>query len=203
MSASLHALARRGVVSRLRRGVQIITEGDRGDSLYIVLSGQLRTYSVNAEGKEVTYSLYGPGEFVGEMGLDGGLRSANAETTRPSLCALVTRTTLERHLAEEPAFAFELLAKVIRQARQATLSLRQIALNDVYGRLKALLEVQSKAQGDGTWLWQPASSHLEISRQLGCSREMVSRVLKDLETGGYVQVGRRRVVLRRVLPSKW
>jgi CRP/FNR family cyclic AMP-dependent transcriptional regulator len=85
----------------------------------------------------------------------------------------------------------------------ATLSLRQIALNDVYGRLKALLESLAVPQPDGTRVADPAPSHLEMSRSLGCSRPMISRVMKDLERGGYIEIGRRHVVLRRPLPSKW
>ena len=203
MSDSLRTLARRGELRRLRKGVQLITEGDRGDTLFIVLAGQLRAYSVGADGREVTYGVYGPGEYVGEMGLDGGLRSANVETQQPSLCALVTRATLESHLRQEPAFAFELLAKTTRLARAATLGMRQIALNDVYGRLKALLESLSTPSAEGQRWVDPAPSHLEMSQLLGCSREMVSRVMKDLERGGYVEVGRRRVGLRRALPAKW
>ena len=203
LSDSLRALARRGVLHRLRRGVQIITEGDRGDSLYIVLSGQLRAFSTGVDEREVTYGIHGPGEYVGEMGLDGGLRSANVQTLQASVCALVTRATLERHLAEDPSFAFELLAKVIRRARAATLGLRQIALLDVYGRLTALLEDLAVPAADGDRVVDPAPSHLELSRLLGCSREMVSKVTKDLEKGGYVRVGRRRVVLCKVLPARW
>ena len=203
MSDSLRALARRGELRRLRKQVQIITEGDRGDSLFIVLSGRLRAYSVGSDGREVTYAEYGPGEYVGEMGLDGGLRSASVETLQASLCALVTRPTLERHLAEDPAFAIELLAKVIWRARVATQGLRQIALNDVYGRLKALLDASAVPAPDGSRLIDPAPSHLEMAQRLGCSREMVSRVMKDLEKGGYVTVGRRRVQLHRTLPAKW
>jgi CRP/FNR family cyclic AMP-dependent transcriptional regulator len=203
LSPSLRVLARRGEVRRLRKGVQIITEGDRGDTLYIVLAGRLRAYSVGADGREITYATYGPGEYVGEMGLDGGPRSANVETQQATLCVPITRATLARHLDEEPGFAFELLAKVIRLARVSTLSLKQIALNDVYGRLKALLEGLAQAGSDGQRVADPAPSHLEMSQALGCSREMVSRVMKELERGGYVEVGRRRVVLRRALPAKW
>lgn len=203
LSDSLRALARRGELRRLRKGVQIISEGDRGDTLYIVLAGELRAYGVGADEREVTYGRYGAGEYVGEMGLDGGPRSANVETLQPTLLALVTRPSLEAHLREDPGFAFELLSKVIRRARAATLGFKQIALNDVYGRLKALLEAVTEMQPDGTRAADPAPSHLEMSQELGCSREMVSRVMKDLERGGYVEVGRRRVVLRKALPAKW
>jgi CRP/FNR family cyclic AMP-dependent transcriptional regulator len=203
MSDSLRALARRGTLLRRRKGAQLITEGDRGDTLFIVISGRLRAYSAGADEREVTYGEYGAGEYVGEMSLDGGPRAANVEAMEPTLCSMVTRATLQQHLDADPAFAFELLAKVIRRARAATLGLRQVALNSVYGRLKDLLERIAQPQPDGSYLADPAPSHLEISRSLGCSREMISRVMKDLENGGYVEVSRRRVHIRKPLPDKW
>ncbi len=203
LSDSLLALARRGELRRLRKGAQIIIEGDRGDTLYIILSGRLRAYGVGKDDREITYASYGPGEYVGEMGLDGGLRSANVQALEASVCVVVTRTTLQAHLEQDPMFAFDLLAKVIWRARAATLTLKDIALNDVYGRLKALLDQLAVPHADGSRIADPAPSHLEMSQTLGCSREMVSRVMKDLEKGGYVEVGRRRVVLRRLLPAKW
>lgn len=203
MSPSLRALARSGVQRPLRKGAQIIHEGDVGDTLFIVLSGRLRAYAMGADGRELTYGVYGAGEFVGEMGLDGGPRSAHVEAVEATLCVVVTRATLQQHLQADPSFAFELLAKVIRRARATTLGMKQIALNDVYGRLKALLDSLAVAQPDGTRLIEPAPSHLEMSQVLGCGREMVSKVLKDLEKGGYVSVGRRRVVLHRGLAPKW
>jgi CRP/FNR family transcriptional regulator, cyclic AMP receptor protein len=203
MSASLRALVRRGVPQRLKKGVQIITEGDRGDTLYVVLEGRLRSFSANAEGQEVTYATYGPGEYVGEMGLDGGLRSANVETLEPTRCVLITRPTLEQHLRDDPAFAFELLAKVIRLARRATKGLRQIALDNVYGRLKDKIESEAQPQPDGSGVWEGLPSQQALASELGCSRPMVSRVMKDLADGGYVRVERGRLQVLRPIPSRW
>lgn len=203
LSDSLRALARRGVVRPLRKGVQIISEGDLGDTLFIVLSGSLRAYSVGADEREVTYGIYGAGEYLGEMGLDGGPRSANVEALQSTLVVVVTRPSLEMHLHDEPAFAFDLLAKVIRRARSATMGFKQIALNNVYGRLKDLLDNLALAQPDGTRLIAPAPTHLEMSQRLGCGREMVSKVLKELEKGGYVVVERQRLVLLKKLAAKW
>lgn len=203
LSDSLRALARLGAVRALRKGVQLITEGDQGDSLFIVLRGGLRAFSVAPDGREVTYAEYGPGEYVGEMSLDGGPRSANVETTCASVCVLVTRATLETHLAADPAFAFELLAKVIRRARAATVGMKGIALNSVYGRLKALIEEEATVQDGGQRVWSDVPTHLAMSRRLGCSREMVTRLLGDLEHGGHIAVAGRTITLPRPLPSKW
>ena len=204
MSASLRALACRGVVRRYRKDTLLITEGDRGDTLYIILAGRLRAYAASAEnGREVTYGVYLPGEYVGEMGLDGGPRAANVVTLEASTVAVVTRPTLEAHLREDPAFAFELLNKVIRRARSATMGLRQIALNDVYGRLKALLEELAEPQGDGTSLIRERLTHKDLAQRLGCTREMVSRVMKSLLDGGYVVMDADRLHLAKALPVRW
>lgn len=203
LSPSLRRLARRGVVRRYRRGTLLIQEGDQGDTLYIVLEGRLRAFSVGEREREITYGSYGPGEYVGEMSLDGGQRSASVMTIEPSVCAVVSRTTIEAHIADEPAFAFELLAKVIRRARAATLSAKQLALNDVYGRIKLLLESQARPQVDGRQAVEERLTHLEMAHRLGCSREMVSRILKDLEGGGYIAVERQRLQILAPLPARW
>jgi CRP/FNR family transcriptional regulator, cyclic AMP receptor protein len=203
LSDALRALARRGVLQHKRRGVQLISEGDLGDTLYIVLSGRLRAYSVGSDFREITYGEYGPGECVGEMGLDGGRRSANVDATQPTVVAMVTRQTLLLHLQAQPDFVFELLRMVIHRAREATRSLREIALTAVYFRLKAHLEKLARPQPDGTWLIDPAPSHREFSQVLGCGPAIITKVLKPLKEGGYVQVARRRIVICKPLPMRF
>ena len=203
MSASLLALAERGEIRRYRKGTLLIQEGDQGDTLFIILSGRLRAFSAGDNDREITYGAYGAGEYIGEMSLDGGPRSASVITLEASVCAVVARRTLERYIAEHPGFAFELLSKVIRRARVATLNARQLALNDVYGRLKLLLGALAMPQPDGTLRVAERLTHQEISNRLGCSREMVSRLMKDLERGGYVAVQDARIVLCKPLPQRW
>jgi CRP/FNR family cyclic AMP-dependent transcriptional regulator len=170
----VRALARRGELCRFAKGAVLIQEGSHGDTLYIVLEGRLRVYGSHvANEREITHGTYGPGEYVGEMSLDGGPRSASVAALEPTVCSMVTRRTLEAHLAEHPSFAFELLAKVIRRARMATISAKGMALNDVYGRLKALLEGLAEPQPDGTRriaeklrAWRGVE-HRQHARQLG------------------------------------
>ena len=201
---SLAALAQRGVPHPYRKGAVLIEEGGSGDTIYVILSGRLRAFSTNlAQDREITYGSYGPGEYVGELGLDGGRRSATVVAEEASLCAVIARPTLEAHIAEHPGFAFELLAKVIARARAATLTARQLALNDVYGRLKWVLEsAASKPDREG-WSRVDRLTHRELSAQLGCSREMVSRVMKDLERGGHVRTEQQAWGLRLPLPPRW
>lgn len=204
LPAMLRALAERGEVRHYRKGTLLIQEGDHGDTLFIILSGRLRVFSAGDRDREITYGVYGPAEYLGEMSLDGGPRSASVETLESSTCAVVTRRTLESYIAECPAFAFELLSKVIRRARSATLSARQLALNDVYGRLKLLLDAMSCEQPDGTRVVTERLTHQQMAHRMGCSREMVSRLMKDLERGGWiVPLDGGQLQLPRPLPARW
>lgn len=202
-SEALKALARRGVVRTYAKGRVLIEEGEQGDTLFIILAGRLRAFSSGSNGREITFGSYGPGEYVGEMSLDGGPRSASVEALARSTCVTVTRQTLEQFVAERPAFGFELLAKVIRRARAATLTARQMALNDVYGRLRLLLETHTVPAPDGTRRATQRLTHQDIARLIGCSREMVSRILKDLERGGYVVIEQGLIVVLRQPPPRW
>jgi CRP/FNR family transcriptional regulator, cyclic AMP receptor protein len=197
------ALAGRGEVRHYRKATLLIQEGDQGDTIYIILQGHLRAFAQGANEREITYGVYGPGEYLGEMSLDGGPRSASVETVEPTTCAVITRATLSLHIAENPAFAFELIAKVIRRARAATVSAKQLALNDVYGRLKLLLESTAEPQPDGSLWIAERLTHQQTAHHLGCSREMVSRVMKDLQAGGHATPQGRGMRLKGRLPMRW
>jgi CRP/FNR family cyclic AMP-dependent transcriptional regulator len=216
ISPALRALAERGTPRRYRKGVVLIQEGDQGDTLYIVLSGRVRAYSEGDNEREITYGHYGPGEYVGEISLDGGPRSASVITVEPTTCVVIPRQTLLVHIGQYPEFAFELLAKVIRRARAATLTAKQLPLNDVYGRLRALLESLAvpvdegedggdgaESPGEGVRLIAERLTQLDISHRVGCSREMISRLMKDLEQGGYVRTDATGLQLLKPLPARW
>ena len=199
----LRRLALRGELRRYRKGITLIHEGEQGDTLFILLAGRVRVFGTGDKGREITYGTYGAGEYLGEISLDGGPRSASVVTLEPTVCALVTRHTLLQHIAEHHEFAFDLLAKVIRRARAATLNAKQLALNDVYGRLVLLLNSLAVPHADGTRLITERPTHQEMANRLGCSREMVSRLMKDLEHGGYVTPSGSALVVLRLLPARW
>ena len=208
MSESLRALAVRGRVQRYPKDMLLIQEGDRSDSLYIVLSGRVKAFSTDERDREITYGTYGPGEYLGEMSLDGGPRSASVMTLEPTRCVVVTRHTLREHIAADPEFAFELLERVIRRARVLTDNARSLALLDVYSRL--VKELNSRAttatattSHDCRRVISPKPTHQELASRVGASREMISKLMKDLERGGYVVVEGRTLVIERSLPSSW
>ena len=203
LPANLRELAARGELRRYRKGRRLIEEGESGDTLFIILAGRVRVFGSGEREREITYGHYGVGEYVGEISLDGGPRSASVEAVEPCLCAVVTRATLLAHIAAHPEFALELLAKVIRRARVATLNAKQLALNDVYGRLVLLLNELAGPPSDAPRLLAERLTHKEMANRLGCSREMVSRLMKDLERGGYLTTQDGVYLLVKALPMRW
>lgn len=195
-------LARRGTVRRYRKGLLLIQEGDVGDTLYVVLEGRLKAFSEDLDGRELVYGLYGPGEIIGEMSLDGGPRSASVCVTEESVCAVVRRDEVRRYINEHPDFAFHLLSLVIARARQATESARRLALLNVYQRLAVLLDSVA-VEGEGGVRSVPRLTQQEIAGRIGASREMVSRVLKVLVEGGYIELREREIALLKALPADW
>jgi CRP/FNR family transcriptional regulator, cyclic AMP receptor protein len=204
LPSSLRALAARGTPRSYRKGTLIIEEGTQGDTLYLLLAGRVKAFSSDARGREVVYGVYGPGDYFGEMSLDGGPRSASVMAQSACTCAVLTRQTLREHIKAEPEFAFELLARVIRRARLATQSARSMALLDVYGRVVQLLDsLAGEGAGDLRVIDQHLT-HAEIAARVGCSREMVSRLMKDLVAGSYLRRGPASGwTLLRSLPQAW
>src|ERR1700710_560145 len=161
----LRPLAERSELRRFRKGSVVRDEGDRGDALLIILAGELRAFTGSDTGRHVTYGLFGPGDYLSEMGLDGGTRMASVEALSDTTCAFVERATLQQYIGERPAFAFELIAKVIQRARVAALAASQFALNDAYGRLKRWLDAVAQAQFDGTRLVREPLAEIDLPQR--------------------------------------
>ncbi len=196
-------LAAMGVRRKYRKGTLLIQEGDQGDQVFAILSGRVKVFSVDDNGREFTYVILGPGETFGEMSLDGGPRSASVITQEACECAVLGRSDMRAFLLQHPDFAFDLLVTVIRRAREATRAARGLALGDVYSRLAAFLDNSARPEPDGTRVIDEILTQAEIASRIGSGREMVSRIMKDLEAGGFVEIRQRHIVLLRRLPAHW
>jgi CRP/FNR family cyclic AMP-dependent transcriptional regulator len=202
--ALLREIAARGGVKTYPAHAVLITEGDDSDSLYILLSGRAKVYSTSAEGKEVVIAVHGAGEYVGELSLDGGVRSTSVMTLEPTTCSVVSGARLRAFIAEHPDFASHLIRKLIRSVRQATETVKSLALEDVYARVVRVLNDLSDAEGDGgARRVRERLTQQDIADRVGASREMVSRIFKDLTMGGYVASEAGRIVILKKLPAGW
>jgi len=203
LAPTLRGLAARGLPRSYRKNTVILTEGEQGDSLFVLLQGRVKAFSNDEHGREITYGVIEAGDYFGEMSLDGGPRSASVMTVEPCVCSVVSRNAVQDHLREEPEFAVALVQQVIRRARAATETARQMALLDVYGRVIHVLENEHGAATPQEPVLLTQITHQQIASRVGASREMVSRLLKDLEKGGYIELGVKRITLKRKLPARW
>jgi CRP/FNR family cyclic AMP-dependent transcriptional regulator len=200
--ATLAAIAATGVTRAFPKSTVLIHEGDVGDALYIILSGRVKVYASNQEGKEVVIDFHGPGEYVGEMSLDGAPRSASVMTVEPTSCAIVNRAQFREFMRAHPDFAWHLIEKLIHRVRVATENVKSLALSDVYGRLVRLLNTLAQPVDDHRVVPEKLTQQ-EIAARVGASRDMIGKLMKDLTAGGYLAVEDRTITIHRKLPLGW
>ena len=201
--ATLRAIAETGIVRTFPKNAVLIHEGDAGDALYIVLQGRVKVYASNAQGREFAIAFHGPGEYVGEMTLDGGVRSASVVTIDPTVCAIVHREQFREFILKNPDFALHLIEKLINRVRATTEDVKSLALTDVYGRLVRLLNTLAVAKEDGTSTVPEKLTQQAIAERVGASRDMIGKLFKDLVAGGYLAIEDRTITILRKLPIGW
>lgn len=200
-SRQLEILAKHGVKRTFRRHTIIINEGDCADAFYVILEGRVRIFVVGRDGKEITFTIQGSGEYFGEMALDGGPRSATIITLEPCRLLVVSREAAESFFSSDPQFAMQLACKLIYRVRMLTHRVKSLALEDVYERFARVVDELAVEQ-DGVRVIDGKLTQADIASRIGASREMVSRVLTDLKTSGHVSYDRRRIVIHGKLPRK-
>ncbi len=200
--AFVRELATLGRVRSYPKNTVIITEGDSSDSLFVVLSGKVKAFVSDSEGHELILDTQGPGDYVGEMALDGKPRSASVVTLEPTTFSVVQREPLRDAIRRNPDFALEMLSKVIERARDATDNVKNLALLDVYGRVARLL-LNMAVETDGKLRIPEKITQQEIAERVGASRDMVSRIFRDLTVGGYISVENRIITINKKPPARW
>src|SRR5256886_16136800 len=178
------------------RNTTIMSSGDATDSLYIVLSGRLKVMMSDSEGKEVILAILGPGEFFGEMGLiDDEPRSASVVTIEPCELLSIAKRDFKRCLVDNSEMSMAVMRGLVRRLREADRKIGSLALLDVYGRVaRLLLDMAENVNGEKVVTKRLPKQ--DIAKMIGASREMVSRVMKDLQMGGYIEVRGSTIVLR-------
>ena len=178
------------------RANTIMAAGDATDSLYIVLSGRLKVMMSDSDGKEVILAILGPGEFFGEMGLiDDEPRSASVVTLEPCELLSIAKRDFRKCMAENFEMSMAVMRGLVRRLREADRKIGSLALLDVYGRVARLL-LDMAENVNGQKMVTKRLPKQDIAKMIGASREMVSRVMKDLQTGGYIEMRGSNIVLR-------
>jgi len=171
---------------RVERGAFIVRSGESTDSLYFLLVGRAKVTNVDEEGREIILAWLGPGEFFGEMGLiDGSPRSANVVAAEACELLFLSKESFQRCLQDNFQVAQKLMKTLVMRLREADRKIESLALLDVYGRVARLLLDMSEV-ADGRRVIRKKMSKQDMAKMIGASREMVSKVMRDLELSGYI-----------------
>ncbi|WP_150430147.1 Crp/Fnr family transcriptional regulator [Dechloromonas sp. CZR5] len=172
---------------RAERGAFIVRAGESTDSLYVLLAGRAKVTNTDEEGREIILAWLGPGEFFGEMGLiDGSPRSANVVAAEPCELLFLSKEAFQRCLQDNFQVAQKLMKTLVLRLREADRKIESLALLDVYGRVARLLLDMSEV-ADGRRVVKKKMSKQDMAKMIGASREMVSKVMRDLELSGYIR----------------
>lgn len=178
----------------------IVTEGDTRSNFYIVVTGNLKVFVDGDDGRQVVLNFLGPGDYFGELALiDGAPRSASVMTQSATTLQVISQQDFQQFLAGDQSASLVMMKALVRRIRTLTSSVRDLALLDVYGRVANLLQQRAAAEAH-----QPLKlTHQEIADMIGASREMVSRILRELALGGYIEQTTGSIVLLKPLPHGW
>lgn len=175
------------VKQRFKRSEAIVEQGKKTDALYIILTGRARVMSTDSRGREVILAMLQPGDYIGEMSMiDNEPHSATVRAEIQTDVLMLGRKEFSGCLPADSSMAYNIMCGLVQRLRHADRKIESLALMDVYGRVaRALLEV-SVDDGTGNLVVRNKISRQYLGKMVGASREMVSRVMKDLEGRGFV-----------------
>lgn len=180
----VYQIARMAGVRKVPRNTTLVRVGDKTDALYVLVSGSAKVLNRDVEGREVILTLLGAGECFGEMSLiDGSPRSADVVSCE---LLVIAKSDFAHALSENVDLCLNIMKSLADRLREANRKIESLALLDVYGRVAKLLLDFSELE-DGRRVIRRKVSKQDMAKMVGASREMVSRVMKDLESRGYVR----------------
>jgi CRP/FNR family cyclic AMP-dependent transcriptional regulator len=184
---SLQILANASSLLQVPRNTVILHAGDHTDNLYVILSGSLRVQVSDEEGREVILNMLHPGEFFGEMGMiDGQIRSATVQAIEPVSLVVISKADFQHCLSQNFEVSLHIMRSLVKRLREADRRIESLALMDVYGRVARLM-LDMAEEHEGRMRVSQKLSGQDIAKMVGASREMVSRVMKNLQIDGLIE----------------
>lgn len=197
----LAQLEKLSVLRKYPKNTVLVTEGDESTHMYIIRKGTVSAYLNSEDGRQVNLNYMQEGEYFGELALlDGKPRSASVITVTDCEIILVSRASVHDLMQKHPEFALLLITELTRRVRELTDSVKDMALLDVYGRVSNALE---KLCDENKRIHNPKVTHQDIANMVGSSREMVSRIMKQLLIGNYIEQCPGYIEIKKPLPRCW
>lgn len=173
--------------------------GTPAREVFVLLDGRCLGLVPSRGGKDLVVDRILPGRTIGELAaLDGGARVRTVRSEGPVTVARIGIDDFLPWLSVRPAAMRNLLAELAGNMRDMTDRLYDVAMHDVETRVRLFLIrllIEADALRDGGEI-DPAPSHGEIAAHVATNREAVSRVMSRFNRMGFIDTGRRRIMVR-------
>ena len=173
---------------RFKRGEALVEQGQKSDALYILLTGRARVTASDSRGREVILATLAQGDYLGEMSIiDNESHSATVRAEVQTDVLTLGRAEFARCLTENASMSLVVMRGLVKRLRHADRKIESLALLDVYGRVAHALLDFAVPDAQGQLVIKEKISRQDLAKMVGASREMVSRVMKDLEERGFIE----------------
>ncbi len=188
-----------GLRQKYKKGNIVVLEQESGAALFVIITGKVKVVRTDEDGREVILSMFGPGEFFGEMSLlDGLARSASVVATVKSELFMIHRRDFLQLLEEYPQVAISLLAELAMRIRKADMQIKSLSLKDAAGRVANVLLMLSDDLGvfrKGKVEIEDLPLQQDIANMAGTSRETVSRMIHHFIRNGELELKGNKVTI--------
>lgn len=200
-TTQLEALEKTSQLRRCPKNTILFMEGDESGQLFIIRAGLVCVHTEDTEGHQLILNYMGVGECFGELSLlDGKPRSASVTAVEDCQFVCISRDAFREFMSQNPEICGALITSLTGMVRSLTVNVKDMALLDVYGRVARVLERYSDEEQR---VAHPKFKHHEIASMVGASREMVSRVMKELVMGGYLEIHPSYIQVKKRFPKGW
>ncbi|KRD48272.1 hypothetical protein ASE52_12925 [Acidovorax sp. Root275] len=173
---------------RFKRGEPLVEQGQKSNALYILLTGRARVMTSDSRGREVILATLSQGDYLGEMSIiDNEPHSATVRAEVQTDVLMLGRAEFARCLTENASMSLVVMRGLVKRLRHADRKIESLALLDVYGRVAHALLDFAIPDVQGQLVIKDKISRQDLAKMVGASREMVSRVMKDLEERGFIE----------------
>ncbi len=196
---SVKALLKRAHINRYPKRTTIVDAGTESKSLYLILKGSVSIILREDDEREIVVAYLNPGDFFGEMGLFEPNPQRTAEVRTRDVCEIaeISYDNFHELSKQYPDLSYAVFAQLVRRLKNTTRKMTDLAFIDVSGRIaRCLIDLSSQPEA----MILPNGRQIRITRQeigriVGCSREMVGRVLKTLEDQGMIQTDGKAILI--------
>ncbi len=199
----LDLLLKSAIKRSLPKGTYLFREGEVADAMYILLDGHTRSFTSDNQGKEFVFKIGEPGDVFGEISLlDDEPRGWTTQAIEDSTFLMFTKHDFLASMERYPAVKDLIIRNLALIVRKLSATMKSLALLDVYGRVRTLLESLAEEIDGQTMIVQPLTQQA-IADRVGSSREMIARILKELVFGGYIRLENKKIVILQKLPERF